>query len=101
MIQKGKEHAIVRVFLAPSVLSPQALGQVRSRFEYFLAEVSGRFSTNVFLKRVFRSGDYYAIVAVETGSPEKVVKIASEIERRTRMMGSRLRRMLSRAIDFL
>ena len=94
-------RALVKVFLAPSVISPQVLPPLKEKFEYLLAEMSNRFGTNIFLKRIFRAGDYYAIIVIETSDYRKIMKISNEIERRTRIMGSRLKRYLSKAIELL
>lgn len=96
----NENRAIIKVFLAPSVISPEALSPIREKFEQFLAELSIRLGINAFLKRIFRAGDYYALVAVETGDYEKVVRVGNEIERRTRILSSRLKRFLSKAIEF-
>lgn len=91
--------ALVEIYLAPGIVSGDVVQQLSERFEIMLAEFSDR--TNIFLKRVRRRDDYYALVAIESGSFKEVTSIASSVEKRTRKVASQVKHSVISAINRL
>jgi hypothetical protein len=97
VLQYEGRTAVVEVFLAPGVVSPEAIQPLTEKFEIMLAEVSDK--SNVFLKRLYRRGDYFAVIAIEDAAFADVVWIASQIEKKTRMVSSLVRNSVNSAIE--
>lgn len=91
--------ALVEVYLAPGIVSGDVVQQLSERFEVLLADFSER--ANIFLKRVRRRGDYYALVAIESDSFKEVTSIASSVEKRTRKVASQVKHSVFSAINRL
>ena len=89
--------AIVEVYLAPGVVSRDMLPRIVERFELMLAESD----TNMFLKRVYRKRDYYALIAIESRNFKEVTAAASSVESRTKRVASQMKSSLNSAINRL
>ncbi len=91
--------ALVEIYLASGLVSGVAVQKLIERFEFMLAEMSSE--ANMFLKKVFKKGDYYALVAIEVDELEGAVRLARRVERRTRKIGAHLRDSVMSAINLL
>ena len=89
--------AIIEVYLAPGVVSVDVVPQLVERFELMIAESE----TNMFLKKVYKRRDYYALIAIESRSFKKVAAIASSVESRTRKVASQMKSSVLSAINRL
>lgn len=95
--------SVARVFLAPASVSPQALKQIQQRFEIYLAHVSAKTDSNVFLKKAFktRDGTHFALIAIETDKYIEASRIAENVERKMRQLGEEMDRSINIAIHAL
>lgn len=89
--------AIVEVYLAPGVVSQDVVPRLVERFELMLAESS----TNMFLRKIYRRADYYAVIAIESRNLKDVASVASSVERRTRKVASQVKSSVASAINRL
>jgi hypothetical protein len=87
--------AVVEIYLASGVVSKDVVPQLAERFELMLAESE----TNMFLKKICRRGDYYALIAIESGSLKEAALIASSLEARTRKVSSQVKSSVISAIN--
>ena len=92
------EAAVVRVFFAPGVLSPEAISKMLPRFETRIFEKNESFLVNAFVRKVVKHHDYYALLAIESGTLEIAMNFASAIERKQRSLAKQLRTSIHRAI---
>ncbi|MBR9679950.1 MAG: hypothetical protein GOU99_02790 [Candidatus Altiarchaeota archaeon] len=95
--------SVARVFLAPSSVSPQTLKQIKQRFEIYLAYVSAKTDSNVFLKKAFktRDGSHFALIAIETDKYIEASRIAENVEKKMRAIGDEVDKSINIAIHAL
>ncbi len=97
IIQYNTHTALVEVYLAPGIVSPDVVHPLIEKFEVMLAE----FSNNVFLKKVYKKGDYFAIIVIESNKFDDVVSIGLRVEKRTRQVSSIVKSSVFAAINRL
>ena len=97
ILQYKNHTALVEVYLASGVVSPKVVHSLIEKFELMLAE----FSDNVFLKKVYRNGDYFAIIVIESNNFNDVVSIGLRVEKRTRQVSSIVKSSVFAAINRL
>jgi deoxyribodipyrimidine photolyase len=99
ILQYDGTTALVEVYLAPGIVSGDVVQQLSERFELLLAEFSDR--ANVFLKKIHRRDDYYALIAVESPTFSEVASVAQSLEKRTRHVASQVKHSVFSAINRL
>ncbi len=92
---------LVKVFFAPSMLSGEAIARILESFNIYLAELSVKEGINVFLKRITKERDYWAIIAIETTDFQRAMEIAHKIEDKMRNFARKTKKQILEAIAAL
>ena len=99
ILQYNGNTALVEVYLASGIVSPGVIHPLIEKFELMLAEFSD--SSNVFLKKVYKERDYFAIIAIESKEFKEVVSIGIQVEKKTRQVSSMVKSSVFAAINRL
>ena len=97
IIRYNHHTALVEVYLTSGIVSPEVVHSLIEKFEVMLAE----FSDNVFVRKVYKKKDYFAIIVIESSNFDDVVSIGLRVEKRTRQVSSMVKRSVFAAINHL
>ncbi|MBR9681451.1 MAG: hypothetical protein GOV00_01490 [Candidatus Altiarchaeota archaeon] len=89
--------AIVQVFFAPGVLSPEAISEMLPRFETKVFETVESLSVNAFVRKIVKHHDYYALLAIEVNELQEALDFATHLEKRQRFLAKQIRNYLHQA----
>ena len=92
------DTALIEIYLAPGIVSRDIVARLKDKISLMLAESD---KTNTFMKKVYRRGDYFAVIAVESSDFGEVLSIASLVERKTRRAAFQVKSSISSAIQHL
>ncbi len=90
------EAAIIQVFFAPGVLSPEAVSEMLPRFETKVFRKS-ELAANAFVKQVVKHHDYYALLAVESTSLRQALDLAEGLENCQRRLSEKIKNSVYQA----
>ena len=92
------EAAIVQVFFAPGVLSPEVISEMVPNFEVKVFENCETLPVNAFVRKVVKNRDYYALLAIECKSLQQAHGFANILERRQKNLAEKIRNSIHQAI---